>query len=75
MKKKELFLNPISMHHRARRITAIAGEVYKTNVDINSSVFIKQNSAIHRSYEKQIHKVWYKYRPLNLRILQKHSKA
>ena len=39
------------------------------------SVFIKQNNAIHRSYEKQIHTVWYKYRAITPRILHKHSKV
>ena len=64
------------MFHRAGQITAsIAGEVYKTNVDITSQSLIKQNNTIHRSWKKQIHKVWYKYRAISPRILQKHSKA
>ena len=75
-KTKEQSLHPIWMFHRAGQITAsIAGEVYKTNVDITSQSLIKQNNTMHRSWKKQIHKVWYKYRAISPRILQKHSKA
>ena len=42
-KKKEQSLNPIWMYHRPGRITAsIAGEVYKTNVDIISQSLLNK---------------------------------
>ena len=55
-KTKEQSPNPILMHHRAERITAsIAGEVYKTNVDITSQCLLNKIMQYTKSRKTDTH--------------------